>query len=221
MFVLFSPYLHAAQMLQDIPSLREEVRQYLVDEYGNGEVVEIDVAKLDSRLRLRRCDDNLTLETSSASADASNVTVQVACEAPASWSFYLSAKIKRQRQMVTAKQSFRKGHILSYEDLTVVTKMTNALPSGFASDPKQLIGKEIKRSVRAGDVLTHSVVAQPMLVRRGDQITIFAQMGSISVSTPGEALSNGRIGEAIRVKNLRSNRIVQGTVSKDGNILVL
>ncbi len=50
------------------------------------------------------------------------------------------------------------------------------------------------------------------LVRRGDLVQIVSESALIKVSTPGEALEAGRLGETIRVKNSASNREVRAQI---------
>ena len=53
-------------------------------------------------------------------------------------------------------------------------------------------------------------------MRKGDQVVIRAKTNAINVFMPGEALSDGVPGEQIRVRNLRSQRIVRARVVEPG-----
>ena len=65
-------------------------------------------------------------------------------------------------------------------------------------------------------MLTASVVEFPILVRRGDRISIRSHSGGISVRANAEALDNGRYGERIRVRNLQSAKVIEVTVTAAG-----
>jgi flagella basal body P-ring formation protein FlgA len=52
-------------------------------------------------------------------------------------------------------------------------------------------------------------------------IDLEAQAGSIKVSTSGTALTDGRLGQKIRIKNNQSDRIVTGTVVASGKVSTL
>ena len=49
---------------------------------------------------------------------------------------------------------------------------------------------------------------------------VVAAKGSVVVQVPGEALSDGRVGETLAVRNLVSGNTVYGTLAEDGTVLV-
>lgn len=71
---------------------------------------------------------------------------------------------------------------------------------------------ETARRLAAGETLTARHVARPLLVRRGHAVTLEAGGGGISVSAPGRALEDGGRGDPVRVRNTRSERVVEGRV---------
>ncbi|WP_121363151.1 flagellar basal body P-ring formation chaperone FlgA, partial [Pseudomonas aeruginosa] len=54
----------------------------------------------------------------------------------------------------------------------------------------------------------------------GDQVVILARTATINVKMPGEALSDGAPGQQIRVRNLRSQRIIKARVIEPGTVEV-
>ena len=59
-----------------------------------------------------------------------------------------------------------------------------------------------------------------VLVRRGQIVTLVAGGGPVEIRTTGKALADGAAGERVRVRNERSNRIVEGVVAEDGTVRV-
>jgi flagella basal body P-ring formation protein FlgA len=49
---------------------------------------------------------------------------------------------------------------------------------------------------------------------------IYATMGEMTITTRGEALRDGAVGEQVKVKNNRSQRIIDATVSGIGEVSV-
>ncbi|HAV88201.1 MAG TPA: flagella basal body P-ring formation protein FlgA, partial [Pseudomonas sp.] len=72
--------------------------------------------------------------------------------------------------------------------------------------------------VQPGQVLTPAMLELAEVIRRGDQVVISAGNQSVNVRMPGEALTDGAPGEQIRVKNLRSGRIVRARVTGPGQV---
>ena len=69
-------------------------------------------------------------------------------------------------------------------------------------------------------VITLVHLEQAEVISKGDQVVITARSGTLSVRMPGEALSNGRMAEQIRVKNLNSRRVIKAQVIAPGQVEV-
>lgn len=69
-----------------------------------------------------------------------------------------------------------------------------------------LAGMQVTRPMHKGDAVYSVSVKQPPMIKRGDIITIIAQVGPISVRAEGKALKSGGRGDRLLVQNLRSNR---------------
>jgi flagella basal body P-ring formation protein FlgA len=73
-----------------------------------------------------------------------------------------------------------------------------------ADSVEKLIGMEAKQSIQAGDILFTDSVSAPILVKRGDVITIVSQSGGIRVRTSGKALQDAAHGELVQVEAIGS-----------------
>ena len=93
--------------------------------------------------------------------------------------------------------------------------------SGYFTEIAEVTGLHTKARTGDGHVLTPRVVALPKLVNRGQQITLIAGADGIEVRSRGKALSDGVAGELISVKNLSSNRVVEGVVLEAGLVKIL
>jgi flagella basal body P-ring formation protein FlgA len=58
------------------------------------------------------------------------------------------------------------------------------------------------------------------LVKRGAEVTIVADTGNIEVRMRGKALGEGGRGDRIKVKNVRSGRVVTATVMARGVVQI-
>ena len=72
-----------------------------------------------------------------------------------------------------------------------------------------------------GCVAPAVVFKRPIIVRRGDRVTLLAKSNAFEVRMEGEALMDASLGDRIRVKNLRSMRIIEGKLSDNGNTVVV
>ena len=55
-------------------------------------------------------------------------------------------------------------------------------------------------------------IASPALISKGAHITLVYKTNNLVIRTLGEAMDSGAKGDVIRVKNIASKSIIQGTV---------
>lgn len=181
--------------------------------------VEITVQRLDPRLRLPACRAPLAAEMPAAGRPLGSVAVNVRCADPA-WSLFVPGRVSVQRPVVVMAASRPRGALLSESDLAMEHRDLGALPAGYVTDPAELVGKELRRPVQARAVVLPGMARAPELVRRGERVTLQAAAGGIAVHSEGEALNAGALGERVRVRNLSTRRVVEGTVGGDGLVLL-
>lgn len=87
-------------------------------------------------------------------------------------------------------------------------------------DADYLVGKSLRRSVRAGEALQKGVLDTPPVVRRGDLVTMTLRSGSLLLTAQGAARENGVTGESIRVRNNSSQKEVLCRVTGPGAVEV-
>ena len=57
-------------------------------------------------------------------------------------------------------------------------------------------------------------------INNGDIISIVSNLGNVSVTVSGEAQDSGNLGDLIKVKNLKSGKIIKGYIKKDKKIKI-
>lgn len=181
---------------------------------------EIEVARIDPRLRLALCDKDLTQSLETPAQPLGRVTVQVRCDGSSPWAVYIPATVHLYRQVVVTTQPLQREHVIAAGDISVVERDVGQLNQGYLTDPDSAIGQKLKRPTVNDQVLAPVFLEQAAVVHKGDQVVIRAQAGAVSVMMQGEALANGVPGEQIRVRNLSSQRIIKAQVKEAGTVQV-
>lgn len=122
--------------------------------------------------------------------------------------------------VVVARHAATRGSVLTAADLRVEERELTGLAGGFATSLADAVGKETRATLAAGAPVPLSAIASPVLVRRGDLVTVVVETPGMRLSTPGEALEPGIAGAAIRVKNRQSQQELSGQVIERGTVLV-
>lgn len=211
---------NAQAPIESIDSIRSKVAQFLTDEYSqtHAEKVEVRVGNLDSRLRLTKCSQDLNLNLKDSSRTGGNINVQVSCSAGSAWTILVPAQAKVYRSVAVAGRNLQRGDLVSAADLSSEIKDVGDLRIGFALAPEAIIGKEIKFAVNKGETFRNSALDAPLVIKRGDTVSMESNAGGISVKTSATAVSDGRVGQQIRVKNNQSARVINARVVEAGKV---
>lgn len=203
---------------QDLEMLREMAHDYASShiQIRKGDRAEIEIGHLDSRLRLRACREGLEAFSPPGARYPGNSTVGVRCAGPVRWKVYVPGKIKLMRKVLVASRYLAKGHKLRATDMDTDIRDIAKLRRGYLQDGQALIGQTLRRSRKAGDLLTPSNVRQATLIRRGEQLQLVIRGGGLTVTAKAKALADGVKGQSIAVKNLRSNKRVDAIVEAHG-----
>jgi len=122
----------------------------------------------------------------------------------------LVADVSLPPTRVIAARSLAPGTLLRASDVRLVRdgndrrRATGSRSTFHAID--EVVGMETTRSVVAGQQLDATVLRHPLLVRRGDVVTVYARTGGIQVRTTARARDDGSAGELVMIESLRDRK---------------
>lgn len=119
-----------------------------------------------------------------------------------------------------ARRDMKAGQIVTRDDIAVNRVAQDGRRRIDPVNVDDLIGKEIKRAVRAGQNISTNDVQTQVMVAKGKVVTLNFSKGNIMLSAKGKALENGGLGDSVRVMNLQSKSVVQGTVTGPETVLI-
>jgi len=73
-------------------------------------------------------------------------------------------------------------------------------------------GGEARVAIRSGQPVTNMNVRQPIDAQRGSTVTIEIVRKSLSITTPGQLMDNGRAGDTVRVINHSTKQVLEGVL---------
>ncbi|MGK0444167.1 MAG: flagella basal body P-ring formation protein FlgA [Bermanella sp.] len=179
----------------------------------------IDLNFLDSRLNLEPCQVPLNIETPQP-LELGRSHIKVACKDTSPWALNVPTDIHLFADVVVLNQPVSKDQVITESQLNLQRQDLADLRNGYYLKMEQVIGKQSKRALAGQTVLNSYLILPALMIHKGDKVMIIASKGAMSVKMPGEALSDGRQGRQIRVKNSRSERIIRATVVGPGEVLV-
>ena len=120
---------------------------------------------------------------------------------------------------VKLKRSLEKNDIIKIEDLDLIITSKPSEKS-FFNNKEDLVGRKLKKNLKVDQLLHPRHLYEKFEVNIGDFLSIVSQMGNASVAVAGEAKDSGNLGDIIKVKNLRSGKVIKGYVNKNKIIRV-
>lgn len=215
----FTPQNHEAIHAAATDFLRDQVR----DLPGRPE---IKVGEVDKRLILPECAKlEVFLPQGAQLIGKSMLGVRCPKDALAAakqganqgWSLFVPAQVKVSVDLVIINKPLQKGHALLAEDLS--KQSGEWLQSGMLVDPALAIGKVLKYSVGAGQVLKQDMLQAPYVVMQGKPVQLQIETSGFSIHSEGRALNNGAAGQLVQIRT-SSGRVVQGTARESGIVEV-
>ncbi len=113
-----------------------------------------------------------------------------------------------------------RGDIVSQDDLTTIWLPARRLSRGLLASPDEILGREATRSLRPGVPLRRGDLRRPLLIRKGEVVTMRVATGAMILTAQGRAMQDGARGELVRVLNGKSRRVVEGRVVGAGLVEV-
>ena len=209
----------AGDQSHPLEDIRDTARTYLVGEAANeGQGIEVEVGRLDPRLRLKRCELPLTAYLAPGARTSGHTSVGVRCDGATPWTLFVPAIVRHEYMVVVAARPIARGEIVSAGALSTASRLLPTAPTGLISEPASALGRSAVREIPAGTVLSSNLLKSPQTIKRGQSVTISLASGAVAVRVAGTALRDGALGERIPVRNLNSKRVVEGVIL-DGGIV--
>lgn len=116
---------------------------------------------------------------------------------------------------VLAARTLRAGTVLAPDDLRLAKADAAALDAMEA-----MIGQEMRVMVSEGRPVEPALLRAPRIVERNQIVVLAYDQAALRIEAEGRALSDGALGDTIRVMNNLSRITVSGRVAADGSVIV-
>ncbi len=201
----------SAETAQELATFVQEfVMDQITDEFGDEVHAQITVPNLEKRQRLDECDGELEAELVKKDLKRLSNSVKLVCTGDEkNWNAVVPVRIKFTEPAVTIKGDLDKDQPLTLNNLEVSYVDRNNLKGNYFTDPNDVVGSKLKRSLRSGSVLKTSHIC---MVCKDDIVDLEAGTGEVTIKVQGKALQDGSLNANVKVTNLISNKQVIGRV---------
>lgn len=129
-------------------------------------------------------------------------------------------RVERMSQVPVLNTRVQRGEIIGHADLDWLSMPEARLPRNAITDAAFIVGMSAKRTLSVGKPLSNEDVRRPLLVNRGETVTMVLATPSMQLTAKGRALEHGSEGDTIRISNMQTNTVVDAVVIGPGQARV-
>jgi flagella basal body P-ring formation protein FlgA len=129
--------------------------------------------------------------------------------ATAGGTVHVPVQVDVAESAVMATRSVARGGVITAADVEVQQLEPGSKTSGqraAVESIETIIGMEARQAIQAGQVVYADQVQSPVLVKKGDLITVVSRNGGIRVRTSAKALQDGANGALVEVESSESKQ---------------
>ena len=154
--------------------------------------------------------------------------IKVNCIGEDKWSFIVrnkqnvesnKNKSKNKVNVLALKNSLKSGTIINENDIIVIKKHVRD-KNDLVKNKTDLIGKKLKKSINSNRPIYHSNLEKDWLIQKNSSIIIENKIGGITVKDQGIALENADFMDVLKVKNIKSGKIIYGFAKNQKKVVL-
>lgn len=128
---------------------------------------------------------------------------------------------REMMDVLTLSQPLKRGEIAKPEAFTTSRMARQQVPTNALLSSDAITGLAARNNLRANSPLTRNEFERPVLIARGDKVTVTFELPGMKLTTRGQAMADGAAGDTIDIMNIQSRRIVPATVMSRGQVRVI
>lgn len=177
---------------------------------------DIQIGRLDPRLQLAPC-ARIEPYLPRGTQLWGRARIGLKCsEGPVAWNVFLPVTVKAWGPAWVLKKSVPANSVLTADDAELVAEVDWAENrSPVVPLPEQWVGMQAAFTLLPGQALRQNSVRQPQVFAVGSQVRVSASGAGFEMSSTGQALTAGKVGQPARVK-LTNGKVVSGPVNPSG-----
>lgn len=118
----------------------------------------------------------------------------------------MNTKIAVMQEILVSNRTLERHDVITEEDVRLEKMNLAELKTDVMTDPGEVIGKRVKRTVEVNSPLRLNFLEVPPMVKRGDMVTIVAESDVLKITTKGLVTESGCKGEMVKVINVNSRK---------------
>lgn len=132
----------------------------------------------------------------------------------------VKANVTALGRIVKSRRSFRRGHVISADDIYVSKMNIRKMPRSSVRTLGEIIGKSLKRSIGANNPVVEDMIEMSRVVKRGKRVVILINHNGMNITSAGMTKEKGYIGMPVKAVNLSSKKVITGVLIDENTVKV-
>ncbi len=132
----------------------------------------------------------------------------------------LQGRVEPGVDMPVLTRTLQNGEIANGEDVVFIRVAQSRVARGALTDSADIIGFSARRQLRPGVALRDIDFEKPIVIRKGDSVTMVFRVPGVELTARGKAMANGGLGDSVPVLNVQSRTQVDAVVTGTGAVTV-
>ncbi len=154
--------------------------------------------------------------------------IKINCIGNNPWQFIVRNKaIKKKSEIINnqlsnfyALKNFKeRGTIIKEKDLIIIKRKKNH-KNVFISDKSDIVGKKLKKNLNSNQLLKRSNLEKDWLIKKNSLVKIINNKSFVTIKEDGLAMDDGNYMDMIRVKNVKSGKIIVGYAKNEKKVII-
>ena len=122
-------------------------------------------------------------------------------------------------RIVVPARDIARGETVTDKDLTYATVPGSALMAGTVTSIAAAKDMEARRMLHAGEAMRADDLRHPIVVTRGQTVTMLFHAPGVELTAMGRAMGEGGVGDTVTVQNPASFRMISGVITAPGTVI--
>ncbi|MBZ0272067.1 flagellar basal body P-ring formation chaperone FlgA [bacterium] len=114
--------------------------------------------------------------------------------------------------ILVARHTIARGDSISRDDLETRMVPARRVRGSEIRDLSHAVGRVADRAIASGEVLARGAITPAPIVKKGDLVTLVADIGAVRVSAIAVVMEQGGAGETTEVRNLDSGAVLKARI---------
>lgn len=197
-------------------SVIEFVENKLHEESSSPQDFEVAITSTHSYQNIPACSQALNINIENHSYNLKHLSVRVQCNDPRKWHIRVPVKIKNYKDIIVARHYISRNQILTKHDIAISRQDVNEIRGDYFTDHQDVLGTVAQRNIQPDSVVQGNMIKAALVIKRGENVRVIAQNTGLSIEMNGTALSNAAKGDIIKIRNTRSNKVLEAVALESG-----